>query len=190
MEELKTMVEALEEADIEQLIEDIPKVMEKVKSIGFVKVLEDEELKDFMEVMLDKMKTVDVEKLVPLANVIMPSFFEGMEDLIENSEEAKEELEDMEDMRLQISIPELDVYMFMIIEGGKIKAGSGKIDDPEATLSIDKKTFLELIKGSKDLMSGYMSGGMSYDGQLNKALALNTLFEIITDEYELDLGFM
>ncbi|MHA1294810.1 MAG: SCP2 sterol-binding domain-containing protein [Promethearchaeota archaeon] len=190
MEELKKIINSLEDAEVDQLIENVPKVMSLAKEIGFAKVLEDEEIKDFISEVMDRMSEIDVEKIVPLARVLLPSFFEGMEDLIENSEEGKEELEDMEDMRLQIAIPELDIYMYLIIEDGKIKAGAEKIDDPEATLQMDKSTFLGLTQGTTDLVSAYMSGGVQYDGQLNKAMALQSLFEILTDEYDLSLGFM
>jgi len=176
MEELKKMLESLEGADTSKIIEDIPKIMDKIK--------------DFMPELRDQMANIDAEELVPLAKVVLPAFFEGMTELVENSEEAKEEIEDMEDMRLQMSVPTLDVHMFMIIEGGKFKGGAGKIDNPELKITMDKGTFLNLMKGEGDLVSAYMSGGMSMEGPLNKAMQLQSLFEVIADEYDMDIGIM
>ena len=189
MEELKKMLESLDGADTAKIIEDVPKIMEKIKEIGFVKVVGDEVLKDFLPDIRDRIADVNIEELVPLAKVIMPAFFEGMTELVENSDEAKEEIEEMEDMRLQILVPDLDVHMFMIIEEGKFTGGSGKIDNPELKITLEKETFLNLMKGDVDMVSAYMSGGMSMEGPLNKAMALQSLFDIIADEYDMDVGF-
>jgi putative sterol carrier protein len=189
MEELKEMLNGLKDAADDKVIADIPKMMEIVKKEGFVKVVQDEDLKDFLPDIQERMGTIDLEKLVPLAKVLMPAFFEGMTELVENSEEAKEELEDMEDMRLLISVPELDVHMFMIIEEGKFKGGAEKIDNPELKIEVKKDTFLNLMRSETDIVSAYMSGGVSMEGPLNKAMQLQSLFEAIADEYDFDIGF-
>jgi putative sterol carrier protein len=189
MEELKELLNALPDADDDKVLADIPKMMSIIKELGFVKVMEDEDMKDFLPEIQERMTNIDIEKLVPLAKVIMPGFFEGMTELVENSEEATEELEDMEDMRLMISVPELDVHMFMIIEGGKFTGGADKIDNAEMKIEVKKDTFLNLMRGEVDLVSAYMAGGMSMEGPLNKAMQLQSLFEVIADEYDMDIGF-
>jgi putative sterol carrier protein len=189
MEELKQMLEGLQGADDDTVLGNIKKMMDIIKEVGFVKVVEDDDLKDFLPDIQERMSTIDLEKLVPLATVIMPGFFEGMTELVENSEEAKEELEDMEDMRLLISVPELDVHMFMIIEGGKFTGGAEKIDNPELKIEVQKDTFLNLMRSETDLVSAYMAGGMTMEGPLNKAMQLQSLFEVIADEYDMDIGF-
>ena len=188
MEELRKMVKGLEGADAAKLKEEIPKVMAKIKEIGFVEVVKDEELKDFMPKMREQMASIDVEELVPLANVVMPTFFEGMAELIENSEEAKEELEDMDDMKMQMSVPDLDVHMFMVIEEGKFKAGTGKVDEPDLLITINKNTFLQQMQGESDMMSAYMSGDIKLEGEIAKVMALRPLFEILADEYGIEMG--
>ncbi|MHA1148288.1 MAG: SCP2 sterol-binding domain-containing protein [Promethearchaeota archaeon] len=188
MEELRKLIEGLADADEEGVIRDIPLIMDKIKEVGFLKVVQDEDLRDFLPEMREKMGDIDPEKLVPLAEVVMPTLFDGLGELIEASEEAKEELEDMEDMTVQISVPDLDIYLFVKLEDGKFSAGNGKLDNAELRLSMDKATFIEQMKGEGDLVSSYMSGAVTLEGPLNKAMAMNTLFEVISDEYEIDLG--
>lgn len=188
MEELRDMISSLEAADADKLIEDVPKIMEKIKEIGFLKVVQDDELKSFLPDLREKMADIDIEKLVPLAKVVMPSLFEGMGELFENSEEAKEELENMDDMSVQVAVPDLDVYMYVIVKGGKFTAGNGTIDNPELTLTMNKEAFIEQMQGKGSLVNAYMAGQVSLEGPINKAMALNTLFEVLADEYDMDIG--
>ncbi|MHA1380069.1 MAG: SCP2 sterol-binding domain-containing protein [Candidatus Helarchaeota archaeon] len=188
MEELRNMVKGLEGADAAKLKEDIPKIMAKIKEIGFVEVVKDEELKDFMPKMREQMANVDLDELVPLAKVVMPTFFEGMQELIEASEEAKEELEDIDDMSMMMQVPELDVYMYMKIIDGKFSAGAEKIDDADLTITINKDTFLKQMQGEGDMMSAYMSGEIKMEGEMAKAMALRPLIEVLADEYGIEMG--
>ncbi len=188
MEDLKKMVKGLEGADAAKLKEDIPKIMAKIKEVGFIKVVQDEELKEFMPKMREQMANVDIEELVPLAKVVMPTFFEGMAELIAASEDAQEELEDMDDMAMQMQVPDLDVYMYMKIADGKFSAGAGKTDDPDLTITINKDTFLKQMQGESDMMSAYMSGEIKMEGEMAKAMALRPLFEVLADEYGFEAG--
>ena len=189
MEDIRALVRGLEDADADKLVNDIPIIMQKIKGVGFVEVVRDDELKDFLPIMRERMGDVDVDKLIPVAKVLMPTFFEGLADLIDASEEAKEELEDMEDMSIQLSVPDIDVYLYMVLKDKKFTAGIGKIDDAELRLTMNKEVFLEQMKGEGSLVNAYMAGAVSLEGPLNKAMAMNTLFEVIADEYDLDIGF-
>ena len=188
MEDLKNMVKGLEGADAAKLKEDIPKIMDKIKEVGFVKVAQDDELKDFMPKLRDQMANVDIDELVPLAKVVMPTLFDGMQQLIDASEEAKEELEDLDDMAMLMQVPDLDVYMYMRIVDGKFTAGTEKIDDADLTITINKETFLKQMQGEGDMMSAYMSGEIKMEGEMAKAMALRPLLEVLADEYGMDLG--
>ncbi len=190
MEDLKKMLKDLEGADAAKLLEVIPKVMSKIKEIGFVEVVKNEDLKDFMPAIREQMANVDVEQLIPLASVVMPTFFEGMAELIENSEEAKEELEDMDDMKMQMSVPDLDVHMYMVVKDTKFSAGTGKVEDPDLVVEINKDTFLKQMQGESDMMSAYMSGDIKLVGEIAKIMALRPLFEILGEEYGIDMGGM
>lgn len=188
MEDLRKMVAALEDADDDGVIEAIPKIMAKIKEVGFLKVVQDDDLKDFLPEMREKMADIPMDKLVPLASVLLPTLFEGIGDLIEASEDAKEELSDMEDMTVQMAVPDINVYLFVTLKDGKFNAGSGKIDNPELRLTMNKESFIEQMKGEGSLVNSYMAGAVQLEGPLNKAMAMNTLFEVIADEYDLDLG--
>ncbi len=188
MEELKEMVKTLEGAGIETLKDLTPKIMEKIKEVGYVEVMTDPNLKDIIPKMREQMANIDIEELVPLASVVIQTLFEGMSVLIENSEEAKEELEDMEDTKINLTVPELDTSIFIQIEGGKFKAGSGLVEEPDLTVLIDKEPFVKLLQGQSDMMSAYMAGDIKLEGEIAKVMALRSLFEIFADEYGIDIG--
>ena len=188
MEELKEIVKTLEGADVETLKDLTPKIMEKIKEVGYVEVMTDPNLKDLIPKMREKMASIDIEELVPLANVVIPTLFEGMSILIENSEEAKEELEDMDDIKINLTVPELDTSIFIKIEGGKFKAGSGLVEEPDLTILIGKEAFIKLLQGQSDMMSAYMAGEIKLEGDMVKVMALGSLFEIFADEYGIDIG--
>ena len=78
----------------------------------------------------------------------------------------------------------------MIIEGGKFRGGADKIDNVELMVDMKKDSFLNLMKGESDLISLYMAGGFTMEGPIQKAMQLQSLFEIISDEYDFDLGIM
>ena len=59
--------------------------MEKIKEIGYVQVMTDPNLKDLIPKMREQMASIDIEELIPLANVVIQTLFEGMSILIENS---------------------------------------------------------------------------------------------------------
>lgn len=189
MEELKEMVKSLEGADVETLKELTPKIMVKIKEVGYVEVMTDPDLKDFIPKMREQMANIDIEELVPLANVVIPTLFEGMSVLIENSEEAKEELEDMDDMKINMTVPELDTSIYIQVEGGKFKAGSGLVEEPDLTVLIGKETFVKLLQGQSDMMSAYMAGDIKLEGEMAKVMALRPLFGIFADEYGIEVGF-
>lgn len=190
MEELKGLVEKIPDASSEDLIKTIPRMMELVKEVGFLQVVKDEDLKDFIEDMREKMGDIDIEALVPLSKVVMPTLIEGMSELLANSEEAQEEMADMEDVTVEVSIPSIDMYLYMTIIDGKFDGGEGKLPDAELKLGMKKNAFLNLLQNQGDLVSSYMSGDVTLEGPLNKAMTLQSLFEILSDEYDFDLGLM
>ena len=59
--------------------------MEKIKEIGCIEVMKDPNLKDLIPKKKKQMASIDIEELVPLANVVIQTLFEGMSILIENS---------------------------------------------------------------------------------------------------------
>jgi len=190
MEELKALVEKIPDASSAELIEDIPKMMALVKEVGFLAVVQDEDLKDFIEEMREKMGDIDIDSLVPLAKVVMPTLIEGMAELLANSEEALEEMADMEEVSVEVSVPSIDMYLNMSIVDGKFIGGEGKLPDAELKLGMQKSAFLALLQNEGDLVSAYMSGTVTLEGPLNKAMSLQSLFEILSDEYDFDLGLM
>ena len=190
MEELKKLAESLPDASADEIVKQVPKLMELVKQIGFLQVVQDEDLKDLIPDMREKMGDVDVEALIPLSKIVMPTLIEGMTELIQNSEEAQEELEDMEDISVEVSIPEIDLYLHMTITDGKFDGGEGKLPDAELKLGMKKMAFLNMLKGEGDLVSSYMAGEVSLEGPLNKAMTLQSLMEILSDEFDFDLGIM
>ena len=190
MEELKKLGEALPDMSTDDILEKVPRVMELVKEIGFLEIVQDEDLKDLIPDMREKMGDIDLDKLVPLAKTMMPMMIEGMTELLMKSEEAQEELEDMEDVTVEVSIPEIDLYLHMTILDGKFDGGEGKLPDAELKLGMKKTAFLKMVTGEGDLVTSYMSGEVTLEGPLNKAMTLQSLMEILADEFDFDLGIM
>ncbi len=188
MEELREMVKRIGESSTDELVEMVPKMMDLVKEVGFLKMVQDDDLKSLIPDLREKMGDIEVDKLLPLAGVVLPAIFGGLSELIEGSEEAKEQVADMEDMKVQLAVPDLDVYLYVTLLGGKFAAGTGKIDDAELTLTMDKTSFIETMQGKGNLVNSYLAGNVSLEGPVNKAMALNGLLEVISDEYDLELG--
>ena len=57
MEELRNLIGTLADAGEDEVVENIPKIMEKIKEVGFLKVVEDEDLKDFLPEMMFRPST-------------------------------------------------------------------------------------------------------------------------------------
>ncbi len=188
MEELKEMVKKFETASTDDVIEMVPNILEKVKEVGFLKMVQDDELKDFIPNMREKLGEMEMDKVVPLAGVVLPSIFDGLSELIEASDEAKDQVKDMEDMKVQLSVPDLNVNLYVSLIGGKFSAGSGKIPDAELVLTMDKNSFLETMTGKGNLVNSYLAGQVQLEGPIQKAMALNSLLEVISDVYDLDLS--
>ncbi len=194
-EKLREMVRSFEVVDSDKLLEEIPKVMKKVKEVSFLKVVQDDELKDFLPDMKKKMVEIDMakldlEKLKPLANIVLPFLFESFAELVESSDEIKVECEKVEDMSIQVGVPDMDIYMHVIIEGGKFRGGMGKIDNPELSMSMNKNSVIEQMQGKGNLVSSYLAGNILLEGKINKAMALYSIVELIADVYDIDLQFL
>lgn len=187
MEDLKNMIKSLEGGDVAKLKEVVPNIMVKVKEVGFVKVIQDDDLKDFIPELTKQIAGMPSDDLIPLAKVVMPAFFEGMAELLENSEEAMEEIEEMEDMKLMMEVPTMDIKIFIRVDDGKFTAGMGAIEGADLTITIEQDTFLQLMSGEVNMMNAYLGGGMTAEGTITKALALQSLFEILVDEYDFEM---
>ncbi|MBD3229499.1 MAG: hypothetical protein GF329_15045 [Candidatus Lokiarchaeota archaeon] len=187
LDEYKQLVKKLE-TDMSKAT--ILKLVEMTKEIGFLKIIKDEDLRDFVTTLRDKLGDLDLEDMKEIIPKFLPVMFGGMKELLEASEEAQFELEDMDDMSMVISVPDLDVSIFMKIEEGKFDAGEGTVEDADLTITMSEENFMKLATGEMDAMQAYMSGEIQLEGDMTKAMAIRPLMDILADEYEFDLGLM
>jgi putative sterol carrier protein len=187
LEEYKKLVEKLE-TDMSK--DTILQLIDMTKEVGFINIVKDDDLKDFLGTMREKIAELSSDDLKEIIPKFLPIMFGGMQELLDASEDAKDELEDMDDMAMMISVPDMNVQIFMKIEDGKFTAGEGEVDDPDLTIKMAEETFMKMATGDLDAMQAYMSGEVQLEGDMTKAMAIRPLMDILADEYEFDIGLM
>ncbi|MHA1268311.1 MAG: SCP2 sterol-binding domain-containing protein [Candidatus Helarchaeota archaeon] len=187
LDEYKKLVKELEE---DLSVDKILKVIEMTESVGFLNLVKDDDLKDFLPSMREKIGELSADDLKKIIPKFLPVMFKGMQELLEASEEAQEELEDIDDMSILISVPDMNINIFMKIEDGKFSAGEGDIEDPSLKIKMAEETFMKMATGDLDAMQAYMSGEVQLEGDMTKAMALRPLLDVLADEYDFDIGLM
>jgi len=187
LDEYKKLVKDLESGIT---ADKLLKIVDMTEKVGFLKIVKDESLREFLPSLRDKLAELSADDLKKLIPKFMPVMFRGMQELIEASEEAKEELADMEDMTLVISVPDMNLGIHMKIEDGKFSAGEGEVDSPSLKIKMSEDTFMKMASGELDAMAAYMSGEIQLEGDMTKAMAIRPIMDILSDEYEFDLGIM
>ncbi|MHA1310392.1 MAG: SCP2 sterol-binding domain-containing protein [Candidatus Helarchaeota archaeon] len=187
LDEYKSLIKDLEEG----LSKDkILKVIDMTEKVGFLNIVKDDDLKDFLPSMREKIADLSSDDLKEIIPKFLPVMFKGMQELLEASEEAQEELEDIDDMAIVISVPDMNVNIYMKIEEGKFSAGEGDIEDASLKIKMDESTFMKMATGDLDAMQAYMSGEIQLEGDMTKAMAIRPLLDVLADEYDFDLGLM
>ncbi|MHA1230657.1 MAG: SCP2 sterol-binding domain-containing protein [Candidatus Helarchaeota archaeon] len=187
IDEYKKLVKELEE-DFSK--DKIMKIIEMTPQVGFVNIIKDEELKEFMTSIRDKLAEISVDDLKEIIPKFTGILFSGMKELLDASEEAQEELEDMEDMSLVISVPDMNLGIYIKIEDGKLDAGEGELEEADLKIKMGQDTFMKMVSGDIDAMQAYMSGEIQLEGDMTKAMAIRPLFDILADEYDFEIGLM
>ncbi len=108
--------------------------------------------------------------------------FEFAKQMVEESEDLKEELEDIGTFLAQLVMTDVDYKYWVKMGDGTVDYGEGDGDDPSVTMSATGATWAGLSSGEIDGTSAYMSGDLAIDGNLQYAIAFSEIQSIAMEE--------
>jgi len=108
--------------------------------------------------------------------------YEFVKQMVDESEDLKEELEDIDPMAVQLVVTDVNYRYWVKLGDGKIDYGEGDADDPSVTMSATGATWAGLSSGELDSTSAYMSGDLVIEGNLQDAIAYGEIVGLATEE--------
>ena len=108
--------------------------------------------------------------------------YEFVKQMVDESEDLKEELEDIDPMAVQLVVSDVNYKYWVKLGDGKIDYGEGEADDPSVTMSASRATWAGLSSGELDSTSAYMSGDLVIEGNLQDAIAYGEIVGLATEE--------
>lgn len=108
--------------------------------------------------------------------------YEFAKQMVDESEDLKEELEDMDATVVQLVVTDANFKYWVKMGDGAIDYAEGDADDPSVTMSATGATWSGLSSGELDSTSAYMSGDLVIDGNLQDAIAYGEILGIATEE--------
>ena len=108
--------------------------------------------------------------------------YEFVKQMVDESEDLKEELDDIDTMIVQIIVTDADYKYWVKLGDGAIDYGEGDGADPGVTMSATGATWAGLSSGEMDSTSAYMSGDLVIDGNLQDAIAYGEILAIAMEE--------
>lgn len=185
MDEIKAFVDKAEGMSKDELIKAFPVIIEKAKQVGFAKVVK--EVPTINEVIRSRMKDFEVDEAIDLMKQFLPVMFDAMKELVEGNEDVQDELEDIEDTSVTMIVEDASFAMTIIIEEGKLDVKMEEVPDVDLVLKLSKDAMKGIMSGESDAMQAYMSGEVKAEGNLTKAMALRSIFEVIGEEFGFEM---
>ncbi|MHA1266103.1 MAG: SCP2 sterol-binding domain-containing protein [Candidatus Helarchaeota archaeon] len=185
MEDIKAFVKKAETMSKEELIQAFPEIIEKAKAVGFTKVTK--EIPDISDLIRNKLAEFEVDDAIALMRKFLPVLFEAMKEVIESNEDLQEELEDIEDTKISMVVEDADFAMTFIVEEGKLNVQMEQAADADLTLKLTKEAMKAIMAGQSDPIQAYMAGDVKTEGEIAKAMALRSLFEMLGEEFGFEL---
>ena len=108
--------------------------------------------------------------------------YEFAKQMVDESEDLKEELEDMDATMVQLVVTDANFKYWVKMGDGAIDYAEGDAEDPSVTMSATGATWAGLSSGELDSTSAYMSGDLVIDGNLQDAIAYGEILGIATEE--------
>ena len=108
--------------------------------------------------------------------------FEFAKQMVEESEDLKEELEDIDTLVAQLVVTDADYKYWVKMGDGIVDYAEGEVDDPSVTMSAKGATWAGIGSGEIDGTSAYMSGDLVIDGNLQDAIAFSEIQGIAMEE--------
>ncbi len=185
MDEIKAFVDKAEGMSKDELVKAFPDIIEKAKAVGFAKVAK--EVPNINEVIRSKMAEFEVDEAINLMKQFMPVLFDAMKELVEGNEDIQDELEDIEDTSVSMVVEETDFAMTFIVAEGKLDVKMEQVPDVDLVLKLSKEAMKGIMAGESDPIQAYMSGEVKAEGNLTKAMALRSIFEVLGDEFGFEM---
>jgi len=108
--------------------------------------------------------------------------YEFVKQMVDESEDLKEELDDIDTMVVQLIVTDADFKYWVKLGDGSVDYGEGDGADPSVTMSATGATWSGLSSGEMDSTSAYMSGDLVIDGNLQDAIAYGEILAIAMEE--------
>ena len=108
--------------------------------------------------------------------------YDFVKQMIEESEDLKEELEDIDLMEVQLVVTDVNYKYWVKLGDGKIDYGEGEAADPSVTMAATGAIWAALSSGELDSTGAYMSGDLVIEGNLQDAIAYGEVLGLAMEE--------
>jgi len=78
LDEIREFTKGIESMDIAQMQEALPTILEKIKEVGFLKLVKDSEAKELMPSIREKIKIMEPSDLETMMPLVLPVILDGM----------------------------------------------------------------------------------------------------------------
>ena len=185
MDEIKAIIGKADSMSKEELIKAIPDLLEKAKAVGFVKVAE--EVPEISDLIRNKMAEFEVDEAIDMMKQFMPVMFDAMKELAETDEDIQDEIEDIEDTAVTMMIEEADFAMTLIVKDGKFDFKLEAVEDADLVLKMTKESMKGMLSGESDPVQAYKAGEVKAEGNLTKAMAMRSIFEVLGEKFGFEM---
>ena len=110
----------------------------------------------------------------------IPLLFQGACLILNQSEDAKEEVEDW-DCEIQYDLGGTHDVWFKV-EDGKFSSGKGKLDSPSVTMILSEEAAANMFMGKLDATAAYMDGSLKIEGNIADAQRFGSVMAIFREE--------
>ena len=117
----------------------------------------------------------------------MPLMFDTVVDYVAGNKDIQEELKRQKSVSLAITLDDQYYSLTIILDNGDFSYQLGVKENPDVKLIMSRETLQKFISGQADPLSAIMSGEVKAEGDINKALNLRPVFDIISDQFGIDL---
>ena len=132
------------------------------------------------ESILEEIKTKLEEESFSADDI--PAYLELFCEIGNQVEDMQDEVEDW-DKTIQIVVPDLGEYN-LVIENGQFSCEEGTAENPDFTLTMKPDDAAKILTGQKDPKMAYFTGALKIGGNINDAIRIESMIEIILDELE------
>ncbi|MHA1914806.1 MAG: SCP2 sterol-binding domain-containing protein [Promethearchaeota archaeon] len=107
--------------------------------------------------------------------------FNGFEKLSADNQEFQEELDELKTILVQTKLTDPDFAYWVEFGDGKFKVGKGEIDGATNIINCSQKVMSGILAGSTNLFKEYVSGNISFQGDLQYLVVYFNLLTLATE---------